>query len=230
MIFWRGLLPLLLISSSSALTTLSTNNCPANFDITTANLTASSTNSAADLLYANIYSSSEQSDIQAAFASGDSVTITSKLSSLAIMVPFILVAFAFSVTFTIALCCCIFEKTCPPCQSLKRDFGSRPYERSEMKCVTIFALLFAGGIAITSLVGFIFFPALSTDIENTKCGLYTTLDVALNGDQTNNWGGFKQISSQIGNVSSQLSTASTAVSTDLSNNEWLLTSMQALKE
>ena len=54
--------------------------------------------------------------------------------------------------------------------------------------------------------------------------------MAINGDQTNGWGGFAQISSQIGNVSTQLSTASTAVSTDLSNNNWLLTSMAALKE
>ena len=45
-----------------------------------------------------------------------------------------------------------------------------------------------------------------------------SLDVALNGDQTNSWGGFSQLSTQIGNVSSQLTTASTAVNTDLSGN------------
>ena len=56
------------------------------------------------------------------------------------------------------------------------------------------------------------------------------MDVAVNGDLTNGWGGFTQISSQIGNVSTQLTTASTAVSTDLSNNNWLLTGMAALKE
>jgi hypothetical protein len=54
---------------------------------------------------------------------------------------------------------------------------------------------------------------LQEDITNTKCGLYLALDVAVNGDQTNNWGGFTQIKDQIGNVSSLLSTASTAVST-----------------
>lgn len=94
----------------------------------------------------------------------------------------------------------------------------------------VFSLLFAISIAITTIVGFIFFPTLSTDIENTKCGLYTALDVALNGDQTNGWGGFSQISTQIGNVSTQVTTASTAVSTDLSNNQWLKDNMQALKE
>jgi hypothetical protein len=96
--------------------------------------------------------------------------------------------------------------------------------------VTIFGLLFALGIAITTIVGFVVFPTLSSDIESTKCGLYLTLDVAKNGDQANGWGGFTQISSQIGNVSTQLATASTAVSMDLAGNTWLYTSMQALKE
>lgn len=45
-----------------------------------------------------------------------------------------------------------------------------------------------------------------------------SLDVAKNGDQTNGWGGFTQLSNQIGNISSLLSTTSTAVTTELSNN------------
>lgn len=45
-----------------------------------------------------------------------------------------------------------------------------------------------------------------------------SLDVALNGDQDNNWGGFTLLSHQIGNISSLLSTASTEVTTTLSNN------------
>ena len=44
------------------------------------------------------------------------------------------------------------------------------------------------------------------------------LDVAENGDQTNSWGGLGQISNQIGNITSQLTTTSTAVSTHLANN------------
>lgn len=45
-----------------------------------------------------------------------------------------------------------------------------------------------------------------------------SLDVTKNGDQTNGWGGFSQLSSQIGNISSLLLTTSTAVTTELSNN------------
>lgn len=57
-----------------------------------------------------------------------------------------------------------------------------------------------------------------------------SLDVAKNGDQANGWGGFTQLSNLVGNVSGLLSTASTAVSTDLSNNEWLVDDMKALKQ
>lgn len=93
-----------------------------------------------------------------------------------------------------------------------------------------FALFFGIGIAITAIVGFVYFPKFKQHIQNTKCGLYMALDVALNGDQTNAWGGFTQISDQIGNVSTLLSTASTAVSTNLSNNGWLVDDMAQLKE
>ena len=59
----------------------------------------------------------------------------------------------------------------------------------------------------------------------TKCSLYYSLDVALNGDSNSGWGGFLQISSQVGNLSSQLVTASTAVNAQLAGSDWLLTDM-----
>lgn len=79
-------------------------------------------------------------------------------------------------------------------------------------------------------MGFVFFPSLKTYITYTKCGLYTSLDVAINGDQANGWGGFSQLTSQIGNLSTLLSTASTAATANLSNNGWLVSSMAALQE
>jgi hypothetical protein len=94
----------------------------------------------------------------------------------------------------------------------------------------IFAMLFAGGICLTTIIGFVYFPSLKEYIVNTKCGLYTSLDVTVNGDQANGWGGFTQLSNQIGNVSTLLSTASTAASTNLANNGWLITGMDGLKE
>lgn len=64
----------------------------------------------------------------------------------------------------------------------------------------------------------------------TKCALYYSLDVAVNGDLEQGWGGFAVLASQIGNISSQLSTASTAASASLANSDWLLSDLTALEQ
>ena len=53
--------------------TLSKNNCPSNFNITTANVTVSTgLRTLSNFLYANLYSSSDQAAIQDSFVSGNS--------------------------------------------------------------------------------------------------------------------------------------------------------------
>jgi len=147
-----------------SLTTLSSNNCPSGFDTAAVNSSAPSMSVAVDFLYSSLYSPSEQAKLQAAFTSGNSTTVSSQVFTLSIIIPFILIAVTFMVMYVIALCCCIFEKSCPPCKQWKRDFASRPYEKSELKCVTIFGLIFGIGIAITTILGFVFFPSLSSHI------------------------------------------------------------------
>lgn len=125
-------LPLLLLLSTSvlSLTTLSTNNCPATFDIATANTTGADLSAAVDFLYANMYSTSVQAELQAAFNSGDTAKVSETITSLPVLISFAFIAGAFLIMFVIAVCCCIFEKSCPPCKSWKRDFTTRPYEKS----------------------------------------------------------------------------------------------------
>jgi hypothetical protein len=96
--------------------------------------------------------------------------------------------------------------------------------------VTVFAILFAAGIAITAIMGFVFYPALEKDLRMTKCALYYSVDVAVNGDQANHWGGFAQLANQIGNISTQLGTASTAASANLSNSAWLVDDLTVLEQ
>lgn len=68
---------LLLLCTPTHSSTLSTNNCPANFDLASANVTASSSlDPMVDFFYANLYSSSQQAAIQSAFNSGNSSSIT----------------------------------------------------------------------------------------------------------------------------------------------------------
>ena len=124
---WAGLILTTFLVSTYTLTSLSTTQCPSNFDVASANTTGTSVSAAVDFLYANLYSSSEQAQIQAAFYSGDSGTVNSKIMSLSILIPFALIGCAFLITYIILVCCCIFEKSCPPCKSWKRDFAARPY-------------------------------------------------------------------------------------------------------
>lgn len=57
--------------------TLTTNNCPVNFDITKANVTGSSSvQTTVKFLYANLYSSSDRNALQASFNSGNSSQIS----------------------------------------------------------------------------------------------------------------------------------------------------------
>lgn len=93
----------------------------------------------------------------------------------------------------------------------------------------IFLIIFSVGILVTSIISFASFPSMQSDISNTKCALYTSLDVGINGDQTNKWGGFQQLQNQIGNISTLLNTASSQINSNLAGNDWLLNGMQTLK-
>ena len=91
-------------------------------------------------------------------------------------------------------------------------------------------MLFAFVILVTTILGFVFFPKLEEQIKMTKCSLYYTMDVALNGDLANNWGGFTQLSNQISNISSLVATAGTEINTYLANSEFLLTDLDSLRQ
>ena len=69
-----------LLTLTTPLTTLSSNNCPNNFDLTKANTTGTSLSAAVDFLYSNIYSSSDQAKLQSSFYSGDTSTVNSQIS------------------------------------------------------------------------------------------------------------------------------------------------------
>lgn len=156
---------LTLLPTPTHSTTLSTDNCPSNFNLGTANITAdSSLTPMVSLIYAKLYSESEQAKIQASLASGNSTEIDNKVFTLSMLAPFAIIAAAFLITFVVASCCCIFPKTCPPCRSWQRNFVTRPYQKTELRCLMIFTLIFALGIAITAIIAFIYFPKLQQQI------------------------------------------------------------------
>ncbi len=84
-----------------------------------------------------------------------------------------------------------------------------------------FTVFFASGVVIATIVVFSSFSLLRQDLKMLKCSLYYALDVATNGDQTSNWGGFGQVQSQVSSITSLLNSTATAVSTQLSGNNWI---------
>jgi hypothetical protein len=118
----------LLVIQIAYCTSLTDKNCPSGFTVATANVTVdSSAKSLVNLIYGGIYSSEDQANIKASIFSGDTNSLMSYVTSIRILLPFIAIAIAFGLAFIIALCCCVFEKSCPPCKSWKRDFSRRPY-------------------------------------------------------------------------------------------------------
>lgn len=92
-----------------------------------------------------------------------------------------------------------------------------------------FLIIFSIGIMVTSVVAFASFPSMQSDIINTKCAIFKSLDVAMNGDQNNKWGGFQQLQNQVGNISTLLTSASSQITANLASNDWLVDGMQTLK-
>jgi hypothetical protein len=77
--------------------------------------------------------------------------------------------------------------------------------------VAIFAIIFCIGVCVTTIIAFTALPDMKTAMDNTKCGLYMTLDATKNGDSSTGWGGVDSLSSQIGNISNSLDTAVTNI-------------------
>ena len=118
----------LFLAPTLNVTSLTTSNCPSSYDFAAVNATAdSSAESFVTLIYGGVYSSEDQAELNKAYAQGDTKTVGKYLASMKIIVPFAIIGGGFAIVFFVALCCCLFDKSCPPCQSLKRDFGARPY-------------------------------------------------------------------------------------------------------
>lgn len=124
--------------------------------------------------------------------------------------------------------CIVFEKSCPPCQSWRRDFSKRPYELFEIRCVALFAVIFSIGILATSIASFTIIPNAQTNLKYTKCGLYGAVDVALNGDNAK-WGGFSHIKNQVGNISKLLNSTNSQINNFFADNTNIKDSMNSMK-
>lgn len=96
-----------------------------------------------------------------------------------------------------------------------------------MRCVSLFAVIFSLAILGTAIAAFSFIPQLLNHLQEVKCSIYGTLDVAINGDN-GNWGGFTHIKNQVGNISKLLNATNTEITNRFDENGDLTTIMNQM--
>jgi hypothetical protein len=119
---------LCLLASVLAYTSITTANCPAQFNITTANSTTDTTvASLGALVYGAFQSPSSQAKVNSIVVNGDYNALTSYMSEM--MVPYIILAVIFIAFYLFIVACCLFDRSCPPCDSLRRNLEQDPYSK-----------------------------------------------------------------------------------------------------
>lgn len=201
-------------------------NCPSSFSMSTANTTSDANvllSNRASSLFSAYISTASTTRVENIVVQGNNTDLLNYVTVLSI--PYILFAVVFLVGLCTAIACCIFDKSCPPCDNWRRDYSKEPYKKSELRVVTGFAVVFSMSVAVVSVLAFTSLPEMKSSVDNTKCGMYLTLDAAMSGDATSGWTGIPAINNQLGNISSSLDSAVTAINTYFTNNDWLVNDM-----
>ena len=88
---------------------ITTSNCPLDYDPTLYLATSVKEVSAtSQLVYGSVYSREDSSTLQASFSSGDTGKVADYIKEMSIVGPFLAIGLAFSIVFLISVCCCIF--------------------------------------------------------------------------------------------------------------------------
>lgn len=143
------------------------------------------------------------------------------------MVPYIIFAVLYFCFYLFTVSCCLFDRSCPPCDSLRRDIDHNPYTPRETRLTMVVLLLCTTGTLIICLLAYSYVPNMKTNLEMTSCSIYLAFDTAINGD--GNWAGFTNLRNSVGNITNLLSAAVTQIQIYFPGDPWLTTSMQAMR-
>ena len=201
-------------------------NCPAQFDIAAYNVSSDTTVATmGSFVYAGFTSQSNQDKVQEIVAKGDFDALNAYIFKLAI--PYIIFAVIFFAFYIFTVLCCLFDRSCPPCDSIRRDIDNNPYSTREIRVMMVLLLLCAGGTLFITIISFSFVPELKQNLSMTSCSIFLTFDTAMNGDD--NWGGFTNLRDKVGNITNLLSAAVTQIQIYFPGDSWLITSMQSMQ-
>lgn len=115
-----------LLPTALAYTDITMKNCPSQFDIAATNLTTD--NTAASLgafVYAGFQSQKQQDRVETIIVKGDTAELSSYVSEM--MVPYIIFTVLYFCFYLFTVSCCLFDRSCPPCDSIRRDIDNDPY-------------------------------------------------------------------------------------------------------
>lgn len=117
----RGIVIWILVVGGWATTNLTSANCPNNFNVYSYNQSLY-TSGLATSLYSNVFSAEMQASITSFIAKGNLSSMVGSFMSFSFLLPYIIVASVFGLLYLITICCCAFERRCPPCKSWRRNY------------------------------------------------------------------------------------------------------------
>jgi len=217
---------LALLAAAAAYTDVTLLNCPAQFNISTYNVSSDRTVATmGSFIYAAFSTESGRQKVQQIVVKGDYGALNSFMFSM--MIPYIILAVIFFGFFIFTVLCCLFDRSCPPCESIRRDIDNNPYSNREIRVMMVLLLLCASGTLIISILSYEIVPDLKEYVSMTDCSIYLAFDTAMNGDGT--WGGYTNLRDKVGNITNLLSAAVTQIQIYFPGDSWLITSMQAMQ-
>ena len=223
---YKIFLLLLALCHVHSYTIITSQNCPAQFNVTLANATTSTTAATlGSFLYSGFQSPSQVARVQSIVIGGRTRDLDRYISELT--VPYIIFGVIYLVFYAGIVLCCLFERSCPPCESLRRDLDNDPYSKRETRVCFVLSLALACGVFILCMIAMSFIPDLKQHSKMASCSIYLSLDTVLNGDDE--WGGFVNLRNTVGNITNLLSAAVTQIQIYFPGDGWLVDTMQIMQ-
>lgn len=119
------LLFLSLLGPGLCVTDISLQNCPSQYNLTLASSVTEGDRSLAAQFYAGFASEADNARIQVIVTSGNKEALRAYMFEK--IVPFAIVAGVVLLVFLLLLYYCLFDKSFPPCESLRRNPLEKPY-------------------------------------------------------------------------------------------------------
>lgn len=145
------------------------------------------------------------------------------------MIPYIIFGSVYLMIYLGIVLCCLFERSCPPCETIRRDLENDLYSKRETRVWMVFTVFFAVGVFVVCMISMSYIPTMRSYSSMASCSIFLSLDTVLNGDDK--WGGFVNLRNTVGNITNLLSAAVTQIQIYFPSNadDWLVDSIQAMQ-